>query len=55
MMLRKTEILNSKKIKQILKIMKDQWSFTEKLDYGFLQKENDIFLVTRDIDKINLQ
>lgn len=48
------EVLNSKKIKNILRLLHEQWGYDKKLDCGFLQKENDVFLVTRDIDKINL-
>ncbi|MAG15930.1 hypothetical protein CMO88_02620 [Candidatus Woesearchaeota archaeon] len=54
MIIKNAEVLNSKKIKQILKILQNQWGYPEKFDYGFLQKENDIFLVTKDIDKIDL-
>jgi len=54
MLIKNAEVLNSKRIRQILSVLKEQWDYEEKLDCGFLQKENDIFLVTRDIDKIDL-
>jgi len=54
MKIRNAEILNSKKIKNIMKLLQEQWGYEEKLDFGFLQKENDVFLVSRDIDKIDL-
>jgi NOL1/NOP2/fmu family ribosome biogenesis protein len=55
MLIHNAEVLNSKKIKVIVKLLAEQWGFTENLESGFLQKENDLFLVTRDIDKIDLQ
>jgi len=55
MRIRNFEVLNSKRIKEILQLLKQQWAYSEKFECGFLQKENDIFLVTRDIDKIDLQ
>jgi len=50
------KILNKKAIKEILKKIKEQWNaeidFKDKV---FLQdKENDIYIVNRDISKINL-
>ena len=54
MLIRNYEVLNSKAIKQITSLLKLQWGYTEKLDCGFLSKGNDIFLVTKDVDKINL-
>jgi len=54
MRIKNAEVLNSKRIKSIVKLLQQQWSFHDKLNQGFLQKENDIFLVTRDIDKIDL-
>lgn len=48
-------ILNNKEIKKILSLIKQQWNASPKLDYGFLMnKENKIFLVNRDIAKIDL-
>ncbi len=54
MKIRNFEVLNSKAVKEITKLLEQQWGYNEKLDCGFLQKENDIFLATRDIDKIDL-
>jgi len=55
MRIKNAEVLNSKRIKQITRLLQTQWGYSEKLDCGFLQKENDIFLVTKDIDKIDLR
>ena len=54
MRIRNAEVLNSKHIKQILQLLHSQWGYSGKLDNGFLQKENDIFLVTKSIDQIDL-
>lgn len=48
------EVLNSKAIKQITSLLSLQWGHEEKLECGLLQKENDIFIVTKEIDRINL-
>jgi len=54
MIIRNAEVLNSKRIKGITNLLQQQWGFHDRLNQGFLQKENDIFLVTIDIDKIDL-
>ncbi len=54
MKIKNFEVMNSKAVKEITKLLHQQWGYDEKLDCGFLQKENDIFMVTRDIDKIDL-
>ncbi len=54
MKIKNFEVLNSKAIKQIASLLNLQWGYEEKPDCGFLQKENDIFLVTKDIGKIDL-
>ena len=54
MKIRNFEVLNSKSVREILKLLQQQWGYEEKLECGLLQKENDIFLVTKDVDKIDL-
>lgn len=48
------KILNKKEIKQILYSMEKQFGAKVKLDYGFLKKYNKIFLINKDISKIDL-
>ena len=44
------KILNSKQIKEVLKLIKQQWGFNDKLDYAFLKNEkNKIFLTNKQI------
>lgn len=51
----KLKFLNSKEIKEILKLIKEQWDVELKLDYTFLKNnKNRIFIVNRDISKIDL-
>ena len=48
-------ILNRKKIKEILRLIKDQWDCSPELDYAFLlSPKNKIFLVTKDIAHVDL-
>ncbi|MBI2557815.1 hypothetical protein HYW20_00690 [Candidatus Woesearchaeota archaeon] len=48
------KILNSKEIKEILKLIAKQWGAKLKLDYGFLKNPKDrIFVVTKDIARID--
>lgn len=48
------KILNSKEKKEILKILKDQFGFTRKLDYVFLMnKKNKLYVVTPEISKVD--
>lgn len=54
MKIKNFEILNSKAIKELVKLLQQQWGYDAKLECGFLQKENDIFLITKDVDKIAL-
>lgn len=54
MKIKNFEVLNSKSVKEIMKLLHQQWGYEERLDCGFLQKENDIFLITKDADKIEL-
>ena len=48
------KILNKKEIKQILNSIEKQWGAKPKLDYGFLKKNDRVFLIDRDISKIEL-
>ena len=48
------KILNSKEIKEILKMIEKQWGAKIKLDFGFLKNQkNRVFVVSRDISKID--
>jgi len=48
------KILNNKEIKQILKLIEQQWGAKLKLDYGFLQNnKNRVFIISKDIAKID--
>ncbi len=52
----KLSILNSKEIKGILKLIEIQWGAKLSLDCVFLKNsENRIFIVNRDIEKVNLE
>ena len=49
------KILNSKEIKEILKLIEDQWNAKLKLNHAFLKNnKNRIFIVNKDISKIDL-
>ena len=49
------KILNSKEIKEILKLIEKQWGAKPKLDYGFLENNKGrIFVVSKDISKIDI-
>lgn len=48
------KILNSKEIKEILKMIENQWGAKIKLEFGFLKNpKNRIFIINRDISKID--
>jgi len=48
------KILNSKEIKEILKLIEKQWGAKLKLDYAFLKnRKNRVFIVNKDISKID--
>ena len=48
------QILNSKEIKEILKLIEKQWSAKLKPDYAFLRNnKNRIFIINRDVSKID--
>tara|TARA_Y100000310_G_scaffold341964_1_gene443103 strand:- start:1585 stop:2037 length:453 start_codon:yes stop_codon:yes gene_type:complete len=50
------KILNTKEIKEILKLIEDQWDAKLKPDYAFLKNnKNRIFIVNKDISKIELE
>ncbi len=46
-------ILNSKETKEILSLLKSQFDFTAKLDYAFLKNKDDIYLISKDLGKID--
>ena len=49
------KILNSKEIKEILKLIEKQWNSKLKFDYGFLKNNrNRVFIINKDIQKIEL-
>ncbi|MGV8168764.1 MAG: hypothetical protein ACP5N3_01795 [Candidatus Nanoarchaeia archaeon] len=49
------EVLNSKEIKEIMKQLKDQFDFDEKLDYVFLRNNKDkVYITTRNIESIDM-
>ena len=49
------KILNNKEIKEILKLVENQWGARLKLDYGFLKSpKNRIFIINKDISRIEL-
>ena len=48
------KILNNKEIKEILKLIENQWGAKLKLDYGFLKNpKNRVFVISKDIAKID--
>lgn len=54
--LKKWKVLNSKEVKAVAAIVKQQWGSDLSRDYGFLEgKDGDIFLISRDIEKLDLQ
>lgn len=49
------KILNSREIKEVLKLVENQWGAKLKLDYGFLKNNKGrVFLISRDISKIDI-
>ena len=49
------KILNSKEIKETMRLVKEQWGADLKLDFGFLQNtKNRIFIINREISGIDL-
>ena len=50
------KILNKKEIKQILKLIENQWNVKLNPDYAFLRNnKNRIFIINKDIEKIELE
>jgi len=50
------KILNSKEIKEILKLIEKQWNVKIKLEYTFLKNnKNRVFIINKDIEKIELE
>ena len=50
----KARILNSKEVKGILNLAKEQWGIDTKLDYVFIRNEKDkIFIASRDISQVD--
>ena len=51
----KLKILNNKEIKEILRLLYNQFGFIDKLDYVFLMNQrNKIYLVNRDIERLDI-
>ena len=55
MIIKNAEVLNGKKVRQLMKLLEEQWGTTENFGCGFLQKGNDVFLITRNVDAIDLR
>lgn len=54
--LTKWKILNSKEVRAIAETVKQQWGSSLSLGCGFLEgKDGDIFLISRDVEKLDLQ
>ena len=48
------KILNNKEIKEVFKLIENQWGAKLKLDYGFLKNpKNRVFVISTDISKID--
>ena len=53
--MKKLKILNNKEIKEILRLLSNQFGFKNKLDYVFLMNQkNKIYLVNRDIERLDI-
>ena len=53
--MRNLKILNNKEVKEILKLLDNQFGFKEKLNYVFLMnKKNKVYIVNRDIERIDI-
>ncbi len=46
--------LNSKEIRHLKGLLKEQYGYEEDLSYVFLKKEDNIFLVNKDVERIDL-
>lgn len=50
------KFLKSKEIKQIAKLLEEQWGYKEKLECDFLMdEEGDVFLINKDIESIEFE
>lgn len=48
------KILASKEIKQIRRLLQEQWGFSGELEYAFLQSAKDnIYIISRDVAKVD--
>lgn len=48
------KVLNSRQVKKILQLIKEQYGCDFPKDYVFLQREDDIFIINKDLAKIDL-
>ena len=48
-------LLNNKQVKELHSMLKEQFDFSEKLDYLFFEKKDKIYIVAKDLAKINLE
>ena len=55
MQIGKFEILNTREVKKVLKLLHDQWGFQNPIEEAFLKKENDIFIISRAAGGIRMQ
>ena len=54
--MQKLKILNTREVKEILRHLKEQFGYEEKLDYVFLLSEKDkIYIINKDIERIDLE
>ena len=49
------KVLPSKKIREIKRLVKDTWDYKGKLDYVFFTKERKIYIINKDIAKIDFE
>jgi NOL1/NOP2/fmu family ribosome biogenesis protein len=55
-MMQKLNILNTREVKKIKEKLKEQFGFTDKLDYAFLLNEKGrLFIINRNVSKIDLK
>ncbi len=47
------KILNTRDVKEIIKLIESQWGAKLKLDLAFLQKKEKIYVITRDLGNID--
>ena len=46
-------ILNTREVKSILSMIRSQFGYTGKIDYAFLRNKDDIYIISRDLAKID--